>query len=165
MIRKMIRFLLCFIPGAPHLNLGLKKQGVQLMTLFLIPLFLGDMLRIGAIMSVSPIIWAYSFFDGLRKTNGDEEVIDSDILVFRWLKEKGSLPKDNKLLAYGLIIIGVLLLLERILMPIIETYFSYRAGEFVQMGIVSILLILGGIKLLKGSKTEEREDELWEDGE
>lgn len=165
MIKRFMRFLLCFVPGAAHLNLGLKKQGVQLMTLFFLPLFLGDMLRLGVVMFIAPIIWAYSFFDGLRKTNGEEEAVDSDIFIFEWFKKQGGLPKDNKLLAYALIILGALLLLERILIPIIAMYFGYRIREFVQMGIVSILLIVGGIKLLKGSKIEESEDELWEDGE
>lgn len=165
-IKKFFRFLLCLFPGAAHLYLGLKRQGLQLMTLFFLPLFLSDMIRLSLFMFAVPVIWFYSFFDGLRKVNGQEELIDSDLMIFSWLTDDKFWSRDkHKLLAYGLIGLGLILIFERVLMPMVSMYFNWQVRGIIEMGIISVLLILGGIKLLISNKKEKGEDKIWEDGE
>ncbi|MBM7614319.1 hypothetical protein [Alkaliphilus hydrothermalis] len=165
-INRFFGTLLCFFPGAAHLYLGLKKQGVQLMALFLLPMFVTELIRISGLMFILPIIWFYAFFDGLRKINGHDELIDRNIAIFDWVldwyygKHHGFSVK-NKAIAYCLIGLGVLMILERILMPIVLIEFGYRVREYLYMGFVSLLLIGGGVMLLKSGIKEEEGEKKW----
>lgn len=164
--RSFFSLLLCLVPGAAHLYLGLKKQGLQLMTLFVLPIFFMDIFRFSAFLGLVPIVWCYSYFDALRKVNGYDELVDSNLFIFDWLAEEKYWSRDkHRLLAYGLIILGGVLIFQRILIPAVSEYISWRVREYIEVGTVSILLILGGVKLLTGNKREKGEDEICEDGE
>ncbi|WP_051569149.1 hypothetical protein [Alkaliphilus transvaalensis] len=153
-------FMLCFLPGAAHMYLGLKKQGLQLMTLFVLPMFLTELVRLSLFMFVLPIIWFYSFFDGLRKINGHEELIDSDVLIFNWLDHNKRWAGDqNKILGYGFIVLGGLLIFDRILMPIVSSNFGWQMRQYIHMGTISVVLILGGVKLLAGTQQGKGKDQ------
>ena len=73
---KFIATFLSVFPGAGHLYLGLQQRGIQLMAAFLFSIFILNELRLGLFLFVIPIIWFYSFFDGLQKASkiGEEEL-------------------------------------------------------------------------------------------
>ena len=161
-INRFFGTILCFFPGAAHLYLGLKKQGVQLMSLFFLPMFVTELIRLSGLMFVLPIIWFYAFFDGLRKINGHEELVDDNIAIFDWFNGKyQGFGNKNKTVAYGLIGLGALLILERILMPIVDAEFGWRVREYLYMGFVSLLLIGGGVMLLTSSNKDEEGEKKW----
>ena len=58
-------FLSVVVPGIGHLYLGLNRQGLQLMGVFLAVIFLHLPFR-GVII---PIVWFYALFDVLQKTD------------------------------------------------------------------------------------------------
>ena len=151
--------ILCsFIPGAAHMYLGLKRQGIQLMALFFFPMIISDLLGISIFFFILPIVWFYSFFDALRKLNGEESLEDHDILPIRWVSDRDFNIGQNKVIAYGLIGLGAIMIFNRIALPIIGSYLPWYVRNYIQTGLVAILFIFGGLKLLAGSKMEKGAD-------
>lgn len=141
------------MPGAGHMYLGLLKQGLELMSLFLLGFFLTDWLNLSIFMLVVPLVWFYSFFDVLNKSSNDEPLIDEDIAIFSWFNGSSISPnKRSKMIAYALIAIGIISLLEKIVFPAIDRYINWEVRNYFQTGIISLLFIMGGIKLLMGTK-------------
>jgi hypothetical protein len=155
---KILATILAIFPGAGHLYLGLQKRGLQFMIAFLFTIYILDTLRLGIFLFLVPIIWFYSFFDALQQINKsqdereDRPVVDYLINHQRWV-------------GIGFVVLGLFYIFDRVLVPIADRflvrfynieslYFYYQ--EYFQTGVVSFLLIFGGIKLLSGSKKKVR---------
>lgn len=161
---KAIATLLSIFPGAGHLYLGLQKRGIQLMAVFLFSIYILDVLHLGVFLFLVPIIWFYSFFDGLQKASriGIEPMEDTPIISY--------LVNNQKWVGIGLIALGVYYLFSSILLPIFEPIMielltidlMYWFNRYFQIAIVCILLIGGGIKLLLGSKKKAKNKEVSE---
>lgn len=158
---KSIATLLSIFPGAGHLYLGLQKRGIQLMAAFLFSIYILDALRLGLFLFIVPIIWFYSFFDGMQrasKYNGEPQE-DTPIISY--------LVHQQKWVGIGLIFVGFYYLLKNLVMPIAEPYFSNFFNmhltnwfdTYFQTAVISILFIVGGIYLMKGKKREHNERE------
>ncbi|MDN3017360.1 hypothetical protein PH210_14265 [Paenibacillus sp. BSR1-1] len=151
---KSIATFLSIFPGAGHLYLGLQRRGIQLMAAFLFSVYILDVLRLGIFLFLIPIIWFYSFFDGLQKASryGEETVEDVPIIAY--------FLNHQKWVGIGLILLGLYYLVMNILLPalspiltrIINFDLQYWIQGYFQTGLVCLLLIVGGIKLLSGSK-------------
>lgn len=151
---KSIATFLSIFPGAGHLYLGLQKRGIQLMAAFLFSIYILDVLRLGIFLFLIPIIWCYSFFDGLQKASkyGKEELEDTPIISY--------LINHQKWVGIGLILLGLYYLTNSILLPALSPMLSelinidlrYWFDRYFQTAVVCVLLIGGGIKLLMGSK-------------
>lgn len=149
--RKIITCLLSVIPGAGHMFLGYQKLGLELMTLFFFSFFFIDWLRIGLFMFIIPVIWFYSMFDALHKASeGGTPLEEDNLSLLELIGENSNWWSGSKLLGYGLILIGALLLFDRIISPMI----SYEIRNYLQTGIVALLFIGGGIKILAGGRKE-----------
>ncbi len=165
--RKIITCLLSVIPGAGHMFLGYQQRGLKLMALFFFSFFFIDWLRIGLFMFIIPVIWFYSMFDALHKASGNGTPAGGDDLSLPILTgEKQNVWNGSKLLGYGLILIGALLLFDKIISPLI----SYEIRNYLQTGIVALLFIAGGVRMLCGGRKEggakrEGAAEKCEDGE
>jgi hypothetical protein len=147
--RKIITCLLSVVPGAGHMFLGYQKLGLELMTLFFFSFFFVDWLRIGFFMFIIPVIWFYSMFDALHKASGDRVPVEEDHLsVLDLIGEDKFKWSGSKLLGYGLILIGALLIFDRIISPMIP----YEIRNYLQTGIVALLFIAGGVKILVGDR-------------
>ncbi|MEY8754284.1 hypothetical protein ACIQY5_16800 [Peribacillus frigoritolerans] len=151
---KAVATLFAIFPGAGHLYLGLQKRGIQLMAGFLFAIYILDLLRLGFFFFLIPIIWFYSFFDGLQKASKMEEgpVEDTPII--------SGMVNHQKWLGLGLVGIGIYFLASNMIVPAIAPHLDEWIGsnleywfrDYFQKGLVCILLIGGGIKLLSGSK-------------
>ena len=157
---KSIATFLSIFPGAGHLYLGLQKRGIQLMAAFLFSIYILDILRLGIFLFLIPIIWFYSFFDAMQKVSkyGEEEIEDVPIISY--------LVNHQKWVGIGLVVMGLYYLLMNVLIPVFSPMISniiqidlmYWVQRYFQTGLVCVLLIGGGIKLLAGSK-QKREAE------
>lgn len=157
---KSIAVALSFFPGAGHLYLGLQRRGIQLMAAFLFSIYILDVLRLGIFLFLIPIIWFYSFFDGLQKASayGKEELDDTPIISY--------FLNQQKWVGIGLILLGLYYLTSHMALPavapLLEEWlnvdFRYWFDHYFQTTIVCLLLIGGGIKLLIGSKRKNKED-------
>ncbi|MDF2786928.1 MAG: multi-TM2 protein [Neobacillus sp.] len=156
---KSIATFLSIFPGAGHLYLGLQKRGIQLMAAFLFSIYILDILRLGIFLFLIPIIWFYSFFDAMQKVSkyGEEEIEDVPIISY--------LINHQKWVGIGLVVLGVYYLFMNVVIPvfapmlsnIIQIDLMYWVQSYFQTGIVCVLLIGGGIKLLSGSKHKREE--------
>lgn len=156
---KSIATFLSIFPGAGHLYLGLQRRGIQLMAAFLFSIYILDVLRLGIFLFLIPIIWFYSFFDAMQKVSkyGEEEIEDVPIISY--------LINHQKWVGIGLVVMGVYYLFMNVVIPvfapllsnIIQIDLMYWVQSYFQTGIVCVLLIGGGIKLLSGSRHKREE--------
>lgn len=156
---KAIATFLSIFPGAGHLYLGMQRRGIQLMAAFLFSIYILDVLRLGIFLFLIPIIWFYSFFDGLQGASkyGDEELDDTPIISY--------LINHQKWLGIGLVLLGLYYLTTNILLPIISPMLIevinfdliYWFERYFQTAVVCVLLIGGGLKLLLGKKEKKVE--------
>ncbi|MCF6464888.1 hypothetical protein [Clostridium sp. Cult2] len=147
--KKTITMALSIIPGAGHMYLGYQKKGLAIMGAFFFTIFFMGWLGLSLFLFVLPLIWFYSFFDALHSFN--ENDAKKEEITF-------ALPNiKSQWIGWGLICIGILIVIERILYPLIP----YQIRNYIQTSIVAIIFIAGGIKLLGKSKKEEVD----EDGE
>lgn len=156
---KSIATFLSIFPGAGHLYLGLQKRGIQLMAAFLFSIYILDILRLGIFLFLIPIIWFYSFFDAMQNVSkyGEEEIEDVPIISY--------LINHQKWVGIGLVAMGIYYLFVNVFIPVFAPMLSnmiqidlmYWVQRYFQTGIVCVLLIGGGIKLLSGSKQKREE--------
>ncbi|HBR02108.1 MAG TPA: hypothetical protein DD738_05820 [Ruminiclostridium sp.] len=146
--RKMIALAFSTIPGAGHMFLGLLKQGAQLMAGFFLVLILAGWLNIGLLTFVVPVIWFYSVFDIYHLLEDEKELHLDSSTLFDWFSTHPGA------VGWGLIILGLLVLLQRIINPLLEPLLSEDLRGYMETVLVAVLLIGGGIKLLAGSKVE-----------
>ena len=154
---KAIATFLSIFPGAGHLYFGLQRRGIQLMAAFLFSIYILDVLRLGIFLFLIPIIWCYSFFDGLQKASkyGDEQLEDTPIISY--------LINHQKWLGIGLLLLGLYYLTTNMILPAVSPILyslynvdiNYWFDRYLQTGVVCILLIGGGLKLLAGKKTKK----------
>jgi len=151
---KIFATILAIFPGTAHLYLGLQKRGLQFMAAFLFTIYILDVLRLDLFFFLAPIIWFYSFFDALQQINKDpDELEDKPVVEY--------LINHQRWVGIGLISLGIFYIFDRVLVPIADR-FLYRYYnidslymyyyDYFQTGLVALLLILGGIKLLTGTK-------------
>ncbi|MCL6571311.1 MAG: hypothetical protein K6T88_06435 [Bacillus sp. (in: Bacteria)] len=158
---KSIATFLSIFPGAGHLYLGLQRRGIQLMAAFLFSFYILDILRLGIFLFLIPIIWFYSFFDAMQKVSkyGVEEVEDVPIISY--------FIDHQKWVGIGLVLMGAYYLVMNLLLPVFSPMLTrlinidiiyWMQGGYFQTGLVCVLLIGGGIKLLSGSKQKKEEE-------
>ncbi|QHS24233.1 hypothetical protein GWK91_15605 [Virgibacillus sp. MSP4-1] len=150
--------VLSIFPGAGHMYLGLQKRGLQLMIGFLLSIYILDVLRISLFLFLVPVIWFFSFFDALQQQSRHEvgEAKDTPII--------GYFANHQRWLGIGLILLGLFFIVDSILMPAFGPYvmeafhldIRHYYERYLQLVIVCLLLIGGGIRLLMGSKTKDK---------
>ncbi|QLG39759.1 multi-tm2 domain protein [Paenibacillus sp. FSL W7-1088] len=148
---KVLATLLSAFPGAGHLYLGLQKRGMQLMFLFLGSIYVLDLLHLSVFLFMIPLIWFYSFFDGLQCSSryGREPLTDQPIFK-DW-------ARHQRLIGFGIAALGLYYLFIRLVIPQLNEMFpnafmTYEIRSYVNTVIVSLLLIFGGLKLLFGKQ-------------
>lgn len=81
--KKFNAMFFSIIPGAGHMYLNLPKQGIQLMSLFFLSIFISDWLNFGFFGVLAPIIWFYSFFDAVHKANQEQPAEDGTLEILK----------------------------------------------------------------------------------
>ncbi|MCJ8011033.1 DUF3824 domain-containing protein [Paenibacillus sp. KQZ6P-2] len=147
---KVLATLLSAFPGAGHMYLGLQKRGLQLMIFFLGSVYVLDVLHLSLFLFLIPLIWFFSFFDGLQQTSryGREPLIDRPIVE--------GISNHQRWLGVGLMILGIYYVGTSILVPAMNNWFpnmyiDYKISHYLKPIIVAVLLIAGGIKLMLGT--------------
>lgn len=157
MNKKVITLGLSMIPGAGHMYLGYQKKGLVFMGVFFFSIFLMGWLNLSFLLFLLPLIWFYAFFDAFHTLKGDrtEEIDIEDLLP----------AIKHEHIGIGLIGIGMLIILQKMLYPILATYINYEIRNYIQSSIVSLIFIIVGIKMLKKKKNIEsiEEDDEYEE--
>ena len=170
MTRKKNGFLsFCFslVPGAGEMYMGFMKQGVSIMAAFWSLIFLAAFLNMGPVLFILPILWCYSFFNvhNIRGMSDEEFYALEDDYAFhmggifpegRWSR------KQNNILAAALIIIGISILWNNMMewfQWLIPSQLYWIVVDRVPQVAVAVLLILGGMYLIRGKKKELEQKE------
>lgn len=150
--KKLITVALSMVPGAGHMYLGLQNRGLALMTMFFFSAFLMGWLRMTVFVFLLPVIWFYSLFDAFHLVENNELPQGNNQLPgenswgfnYHELQSFSWFQKHPQWIGWGLIIMGCFVVFERIISPLL----SWQLRGYLQTGIVALLLIGGGIKLL-----------------
>lgn len=156
--RKMITIALSIVPGAGHMYLGLMKQGLQFMSIFFFAAFLMGWLNMSLFLFILPVVWFYSLFDAYHRVEeGRIDKWEDDLFLISWLKF------NPRTVGWGLILLGCLVIIQRVAAPLLIP----ALRQYLQTGIVALILIVSGIKLLLGSghSTEKECEESCSSGE
>lgn len=159
-------FLCSLIPGAGELYMGFRKQGLSIMLLFWGCIFFSGYSGIGFFVMFLPILWAYSFFNVHNLKSLSEEdfysVEDAYILHMDQFIDNTDhfVRKYKKIIAILLIIFGVSILWDNvtdlirwILPEYVVSFFSHIFYTLPSI-IIAIVIIAGGVHLLKTKKLE-----------
>ncbi len=154
--KEILFFCVSLMPGAAQMSMGLFKRGMQLMiTVFGAFVVLDYFNTQQLILVVCIPIWFFSFFDGYNikkaKEAGedieDKELYDYNIFV-----------KNKKLLGTGLLLLGILGLVNAIPSHTIARLFGEDANSFywvIRRGTIPLFLILfGGYLVAKSRNTD-----------
>ncbi|NLL52508.1 MAG: hypothetical protein GX248_07390 [Peptococcaceae bacterium] len=151
---KILAVIFSMIPGAGHMYLGQMIKGIQLMAAFLLALYLSDFLNLSLLMMFLPLLWFYSVFDVLHRVSNADKFQDSASLKSYF--PAGELSgKAGKYIGIGLVVIGCLMILERIVLPQLQIMLDARFADYLRTGIIAILFIAGGIRLMMGNKDRD----------
>lgn len=137
--------------------LGLFRQGIQLMLLFMSLIFMSTSFDLDFLMVFTPIIWFYSIFDVRSKSQKEDPLVDGDLPLFAdaaSMKYFSSRNVVEKYLAYILILMGVFSIINNLIIPVLSRYIDYfyiRTGKSL---LVSVVLIAIGVFMIKGRKIE-----------
>lgn len=153
--KKIITLALSAIPGAGHMYLGYQKKGLVFMGGFFFTIFFMGWLNLSFLLFLLPLIWFYSFFDAFHIINGSNM---EDIDISKILPSIQPRYIGGGLIAIGLIIILQKVLypvIEQILSPVLQIYIVRQIRTYIQTSIVSLIFIIGGIKILRGNKSTD----------
>lgn len=136
-------------------------------------LFLASTLNFGVLSLILPVIWAFAFFDAFnlralspeQRTHFRDEFIPNREFLHQYRLDR-VFNKNNtsKIVAWALIIFGVLLLYNAVVNQFywqIREYFPFVAvivDSLLPVGI-GIVVIFLGVRMLRGPKKEARADE------
>ena len=131
--------------------LGLQRRGVQLMAAFLFSIYILDVLHLSIFLFLIPIIWFFGFFDALQQLGKVEQGTAEDVPLVGWLLH------HPRWVGIGLLALGLFYILDSVTIPTLEAVLNdirYRMWyqRYFQTTVVSLVLVLGGLKLLFGSK-------------
>ena len=155
-------FLFSLMPGCGQMYLGYAKRGVSLGLLFFGTLLLSSLIGFTELGLILPVLWFYTFFDGMN-LYGKEEVEDD------WAFNLGNLfakymgnRKSSVLFGSILLIVGFLILMRNIVGPQLleilrDTVFAPFIANMPQL-IIAVVLIIVGIFLISGKRRDQHEE-------
>ncbi|NLO97642.1 MAG: hypothetical protein GX091_06190 [Peptococcaceae bacterium] len=153
---KIMALVFSMIPGAGHMYLGQMAKGIQLMAAFLLALYLSDFINLSLLLMFLPILWFYSVFDVLHRVSNPDKSQD---LFSAGAFVNGNLSgKAGKYLGIALVVIGCIMILERIVFPQLAILINTNITEYLRTGIIAVLFIAGGIRLMIGNKDSDKEN-------
>lgn len=152
---KILALTFSIIPGAGHMYLQQMEKGIQLMAAFFLTLYLSDFLNLSLLLMLAPILWFYSVFDVLHQDSNPSRKPEATFLG-DFFRENHFSGKAGKYLGIGLIAVGLILIFDKIVLPQIAYLLDGQFREYFRTGIIALLFIGGGLKLMLGSKAGEK---------
>lgn len=162
---KVFTFIFSMIFGAGQMYMGFMKQGISLMSVALMIIFIGNWLYIGPILFALPVLWFYCFFDSINKMTLPDELfkdLKDDYLFVRGIDHieiKKVTEKYNKVIASICIIVGIYILADNftnyLAMYFPHLYMFVQPFSWIAPRILfAVIIIAIGIKLIIGKKVE-----------
>lgn len=169
-------FIFSFLPGAAEMYMGFLKQGISLMGAFFLLIFLASWMNLGALLFILPVLWCYGFFHAHNlRSMPDEEfyALEDDYLFHLSTLMAGSKDPNQKargLIAAICIVIGAVILWNnfsaflRWCLPAEALGWYWSFMDRIPQLVVAVLLIAGGVWLIRGKKKQLDQEETMEKG-
>lgn len=141
---KLATVILSAFPGIGHLYLGWPQRGFLFALAFILLIALLDWTGLALLGLLMPVIWFYSLFDALQCYDQEPPGRTAGFAGCHWIF------REQKLVGLCLIIVGGLILANKLAFPLLFKYLSYevvRTGGFL---LLALLFIGGGIRLAWG---------------
>lgn len=167
---RSLTFIFSLLPGAGHMYMGFMKSGLSFMAMFFFIIFLGNFFNVGSFLLIEPLVWFYAFFDCMNKSslNDEEFLLIEDKYLFSMDKilelNEGLIKKNKFVVGCAVLLFGIYLLWNSILqrlwsvIPQFEYDILTRITSSVPQIVISIIIIIIGIKLVVGKKKESDMD-------
>ena len=139
---------LSLVPGVGHMYLGQMEKGLSLLGGFLLVLFVNNLLRLNLAFVVLPLLWFYSAFDVLGELPLLAQTSGPNAARF----SSGNQRTVQRWLGYALVGAGLLLLVDRLLVPQLDP----RLVRYLQPVAVAVILMVVGVRLLLGTRVPGR---------
>lgn len=123
----ILTFLFACIPGAGQMYYGYMQRGLSMISLFCLCFILG--MLASPLVVTCGIVWMYSFFDTydlIRYLVAGDPKQDGLLIIGDWNDIKRLVPQHNKLLGWGLIVLGVWALYDSFVNPILRALLQDR---------------------------------------
>lgn len=155
-----LTFCCACMPGAGQMYLGFMKRGLSLLSIFIVAASVPILSRgsaLAMLVIICPIVWCYAFFDTFNlRSQGTDPAEHDDYLIH--LTNYQTIRK-HRLLGIGCILIGLYLLYEIALSPLLWVLSDLLHNEFfnslvrnMPSLVLAALLILLGAWMIKGGK-------------
>ncbi len=141
---KFATVVLSVLPGLGHMYLGWRQRGLLFMLAFFVAIFLTDWTSLLLFGFLIPVVWFFSLFDALQCLDQNPPPPDNHTSELNWFFEK------QRWIGISLIVIGCLVLIDKLAYPILLRYFTYEMIRAAGISLVALLLIAGGIRLAWG---------------
>ena len=164
---KFFTFIFSFLPGAAEMYMGFMKNGFSLMLCFLLPFALIVIYGgLDFLMPICAVMWFYGFFHARNYAGMDDMTFDAMTDKYIWEEfsdlnfSKVSGKTAKKWISAALIVIGAALIWDYfsgILYRLIpEGYWDdiYPALSNIPQVVISILMVIVGIRMIVGKKKE-----------
>ena len=168
---KFFTFIFSFMPGAAEMYMGFLKRGMSLMGLFFLSYIIPNGLGLHNTLALCVIfVWFCSFFSARNIASLNDEVFYSlkDEFIWESITQKRNIQVSNPTLrkwVAGILIVFALIMLWQnfssaiyVLIPEKVWNYVYPLMEKIPQVAVAIVIIIIGIKLIKGKKEELKQD-------
>ena len=158
-------FLCSFLPGAAEMYMGFMKSGASLMVVFFLSIIIPAIMGASDVfMSLAFLIWFYGFFHARNLVHCDDEefaLLTDQYIWDEFLDGKSidfTSEKSRKLFSVILILFGMACLWscvsDMVYSLIPEAWWDaiYPVVSKVPGILISIIIIIAGIKLISGKK-------------
>lgn len=163
----ILTFLFACIPGAGQMYYGYMQRGLSMISLFCLCFILG--MLASPLVVTCGIVWMYSFFDTydlIRYLVAGDPKQDGLLIIGDWNDIKRLVPQHNKLLGWGLIVLGVWALYDSFVNPILRALLQrfgvenawYWLDQLPTL-VVAVVLVAAGLWLL-GLRPAHKPEEL-----
>lgn len=145
---KLIAVFLSIIPGAGHIYLRKKKEGIRLLSLFILIFLIYSIVPLQVLSLVMILVIIYTLinlkenFSVSTESEGEEGLELTELINSSYMKYLG----------IGFIVLGILILFNKIAVSFIDTELLREVLGYMREGIISVVLIFLGIKLIFTNK-------------
>lgn len=161
----LLTFVCACVPGAGQMYYGYMKRGLSLITYFCLSIAIGA--YVSPVLVAALIVWMYSYFDtyDLIRYMAAGEPKEDGFLIPPGLENIKSadgqslntiLPGKHKLIGWGFIILGVWVIFDSVISPVLGTLLEmlgfgrvwYQLSRNLPSLVVAIVLVYAGSRLL-----------------
>ena len=177
-MKKSLFLTFCFAccPGAGQMYLGYTKRGASIMLAFFALFGLSAFLNLWLVSVILPVIWFFAFFDtfAIRNATPEELAAKPDCFLYDLPGIEDLSNKYHVALGWVFIFIGLYALYNNLFMPVManvldmlpyDLWWLWNLFYEIPTFIVAVLIILVGVRLIRGKKQPPDDDVITFQGE